>query len=321
MSVGRKHPWFPPEIEKLCFELAARASPAFAPTLSVVCQRVQAWVECIIYETLYVIPTVYRYRYDPAQVWEKHILPTFQSRPAEFFAANVRNLCIFPDVSITFRRVALSKCTSVRHLGLYEDKTLFNVHGIGSGSAFATSVTLSSLFTTKKALSEMISLGIELPNLSFLGLHGDKEQFMPSLDWLPELKTVELEFDRPSIDIVWENNAVEVLANTPQLQELWINIKPDSIGDVEESIDEDLIPSHVTVYIRNADVHENLVSEWRARIGGRCSYKHSVLDSDGQRPSKRVEYCACSCWDIEEELDDDPLGLEALRRALARPQS
>ncbi|KAG6839172.1 hypothetical protein C0991_005218, partial [Blastosporella zonata] len=263
------------------------------------------YVEAIIYESLYIIPADYRWRYDPAQAREARILPTLRSRSAEFFAANVRNLCICPDVTITFRRIALLKCTSVRHLGLYENKTLFAVHGTGSGSVLPTSFTLSSLFTTKKALLEMMNLGIQLPNLSFLGIHGDKEQEMPSLDWLPELKTVELEFDRPSVEIVWKRNAVEVLATTPQLQELWINIRPDSIDEVEECIDEHRIPSHVTVYFRNADVHEDYISEWRARIGGCCSYKYSSLDSGDPRPSRRVEYCACSCWDKDEESDDD----------------
>ncbi|KAG6823123.1 hypothetical protein H0H92_011310, partial [Tricholoma furcatifolium] len=254
-------------------------------------------------------------RYDPAQAREARILPTFHSRPAEFFAANVRNLCICADVSFAFRRIALLKCT-FRHLGLYD--YVSNLH---SGFAFATASTLSSLVTTKDALSQMMILRIRLPSLSFLGVHGDMmEPLMPSLDWLSELKTVELEFDNPLIDIVWENNAVQVLATTLQLQELWINIQPDrdSFSEVDTAIDADQIPDRVTVYIRNANVHEDFISEWRARIGGRFSYKHSSLGSDDSRPSKKVEYCARSCWDIDEE-DDDPFGFEELGEAIVLP--
>ncbi|KAG6808517.1 hypothetical protein H0H92_003858 [Tricholoma furcatifolium] len=243
-----------------------------------------------------------------APVTSSQTAPEHAVKPVNAFSKNVR--------------IALSKRTSVRHLGLYEDGMLLRVYSKGSGCALPTSFTLQSLFTNKQSLLEMTSAGIRLPNLSFLGIYGDGKRFTLSLDWLPALKTVELDLElgRPSIEDVWNLNAVEIFVKAPQLEELWINIQPDeSILDAEEVIQEFRVPKHIKLYLRNAQTHSYCAREWRERIKGRLAYKDSGI-SGNHHLSKRVVYCACSCWDLDEdEFRRDPLIMDTLKRVLAQP--
>ncbi|KAG6822531.1 hypothetical protein H0H92_013510, partial [Tricholoma furcatifolium] len=214
-----KPPSFPPEIENLIFVWTARSNPGFAPTLSVVCRRVQTWVEAVIYESLYIVhagtiddvPDAF----EPEQARDSHIFPTLLSRPAEFFAANVHNLCILPDVSCNLREVALLKCTSIRHLALFEEGEGHHIIDESGVLVGTSSTTVVSLNTTKNILEEMMDLKIELPNVTFLAIRCATcdEQIVPSLDWLPAVKAVQLYLQNP-YTTKWERDVTKVLAST-----------------------------------------------------------------------------------------------------------
>ncbi|KAG6808790.1 hypothetical protein H0H92_002880 [Tricholoma furcatifolium] len=236
-----KPPRFPPEIEHLIFVESARSKPGFAPTLSIVCKRVQTWVEAVIYESLYIVhsgnPDDIPDKFEPGQARDSRIFPTLLSRPAEFFAANVYNLCMLPDVSCTLREVALSKCTSVRHLAIFEDgesALILDKNWVLVGVSFTTVVSLN---TTKSTLREMMELEIKLPNVTFLAIRRsfDEEDVVPSLDWLPAVKTVEVYLRKPH-GAQWQADITKILATTPQLRELWLDLW-GIYHEVEEYVD------------------------------------------------------------------------------------
>ncbi|KAG6822609.1 hypothetical protein H0H92_013192, partial [Tricholoma furcatifolium] len=236
----------PPEIENLIFVWSARTSPGFAPTLSLVCKRVQTCVEAVIYESLYIVPAGgpedIPNAFQPEQARDSRIFPTLLSRPAEFFAANVHNLCILPEVSCSLREVALSKCTSIRHLAVFQyrkcDKIL-DQSGVLAGISFTTIVSLS---TTQNILEEMMELKIELPNVRFLAIRCSPydERILPPSHWLPEVKTVQLYLRRPR-GTKWERDITQILATTAQLQELWL-VLDTLYHEVENYVDRHDIP-------------------------------------------------------------------------------
>ncbi|KAG6807982.1 hypothetical protein H0H92_005825 [Tricholoma furcatifolium] len=319
---------FPPEIENLIFVWSARSKPGFAPTLSAVCKRVQTWVEAVIYESLYIVhagtiddvPDAF----EPEQARDSRIFPTLLSRPAEFFAANVYNLCILPDVSCTLREVALLKCTSIRHLALFEEGEghhIIDESGVLVGISFTTVVSLN---TTKNILEEMMDLKIELPNVAFLAIRcaAFDEQIVPSLDWLPAVKTVQLYLQKP-YEARWEKDVAKVLATTPQLQELWLDLWT-IYYEVETYVDRHGIPSGVTIYVRNVHAHYHYIWEWRARIAGYMTIPRESLDCDkgGTRRSKGIVDCECSCWDPDEyEEDGNPHDTSPSPESDSNPES
>ncbi|KAG6807797.1 hypothetical protein H0H92_006385 [Tricholoma furcatifolium] len=231
---------FPPEIEDLIFKMAAKLNPRHAPTLSIISKRIQKCVEHVIYESIYVSPDCFPAH--PENARPKRLSPTLSSRPAEFFETHVCNLYMYfsSDVPIDFGKAILSKCTSLKRLVLFQNSSSI----IGSGRLLESTYTLSWLYTDKSVLLEMVESEIELPNLSFLGLHHtDLFKDIPSLDCFPALKKVELDFyENPALPeyVTWKQDIETVLSTTAQLQllRLCAKVKYGCIEDVKEYIDE-----------------------------------------------------------------------------------
>ncbi|KAJ7060870.1 hypothetical protein C8F01DRAFT_1141121 [Mycena amicta] len=120
----------PVELERIVFEMAARADVGTALRLALVARRVQDWVEPIIYERVVVsrppeelkLVGVHRpmfYRRDTKAAKAPPILPfirTISHRPPAFFAGHVRilhvaNLTAFELVTV------LTSCTGVAEFG------------------------------------------------------------------------------------------------------------------------------------------------------------------------------------------------------------
>ncbi|KAF7364565.1 Zn(2)-C6 fungal-type domain-containing protein [Mycena venus] len=114
-------PILPPELEREIFELAA-AIPNYwteqhvgdmALILPQVCRRAQSWIEPLIYERISLPP--FNDRGDRILLF----LRTIDSRPASFFAANVKYLYFDQTVQLPVIQRVLRVCTGVVSLGCY----------------------------------------------------------------------------------------------------------------------------------------------------------------------------------------------------------
>ncbi|KAJ7502512.1 hypothetical protein B0H11DRAFT_1988849 [Mycena galericulata] len=97
----------PYELEREIFELTAYAHPKCAPQLALVARYVQTWIEAVIYETIVLGGRSNK----PDLFWR-----TFSSRPAAFFAKNVRALHLTTGVSYSSARKIITVCTNLSSL-------------------------------------------------------------------------------------------------------------------------------------------------------------------------------------------------------------
>ncbi|KAG6812516.1 hypothetical protein H0H92_002407 [Tricholoma furcatifolium] len=275
----------PVEIEELIFEWAAWMHRRYAPTLSIFSKYVQERVERIIYETLVIDVSGFP---SPAVAHASNIFSTLSSRPEKFFAMIVKNLFITDDVPLHVKEVAISKCTGVLHL-VYLDDPL-----TGGGRLISTSSVLSSLYISQNLIPEVLvpARGIEFPNLLLLGIFdmGPPEP-VPSLHWLPALKTVHVDIDRspalPRMEDQWKHDLSTILPTTPHLRVLWIDILlPDSATYVQQFINGLNINNDVEIGIRYAHHHWgmfNFMFRWWEIIWGHasdCKPSKNLLDSN-----------------------------------------
>ncbi|KAG6812531.1 hypothetical protein H0H92_002422 [Tricholoma furcatifolium] len=250
----------PLEIEDAIFELTARIYPTFAPTLSIVSKRVQERVE-----------EPPGYVHGPDMAYAKRILPTLESRPAEFFAKAVRNLFIAENVPLPIRELALSKCTGVRHLAILEhSEPIF-----GGKLMTSTPSVLSSLYVAQSILTEVATQGIEFPNVTFLGILFFPEERVPSLHWLPALRTVHISlqcFGADKTNDPWQWDLSTILSTTAQLETFWIDVHwyyAHKAKSVQNYIHEKDIGSHVEIRIRYCKHQLSpfaFLWRWRRRI-------------------------------------------------------
>ncbi|KAF8145359.1 hypothetical protein K438DRAFT_1991882 [Mycena galopus ATCC 62051] len=115
-------PILPPELEREIFELAA-AIPYYwtdqhvgdmALVLPQVCRRAQSWIEPLIYERIsFLADTSTK---DPTPLF----LRTIDTRPASFFAENVKYLYFDKSLSLHFIHRVLSVCVGVISLGCHQ---------------------------------------------------------------------------------------------------------------------------------------------------------------------------------------------------------
>ncbi|KAF7358712.1 Zn(2)-C6 fungal-type domain-containing protein [Mycena sanguinolenta] len=118
-------PILPPELEREIFELAA-AIPNYwtnqhvgdmALILPQVCRRAQSWIEPLIYERIALSkPTMDNYNFERRL---QLFLQTINTRPANFFAANVKYLYFGPSVQLPIIQHVLSVCTGVVSVGCH----------------------------------------------------------------------------------------------------------------------------------------------------------------------------------------------------------
>ncbi|KAJ7780132.1 hypothetical protein DFH07DRAFT_950185 [Mycena maculata] len=101
-------PILPPEIEREIFEITAQF-PRNAVQLVLVARRTQIWIERLIYETVTLS--------DP-EICDK-FLRTLESRPAQFFADNVKSLCVPGDIELFEAEKVLKACRGVVNLAVW----------------------------------------------------------------------------------------------------------------------------------------------------------------------------------------------------------
>ncbi|KAG6909808.1 hypothetical protein DXG01_015301 [Tephrocybe rancida] len=250
---------FPPEIEDTIFEWAARMNPRHAPILSITSKRIQACVERVIYESLLVSPCDSEH---PEFAKDDKIYSTLSSRPAEFFAVRVKNLFIAHDVPPDIKAITLSKCTAVQHLVLYQEHM-----EKGSGKMVTSASTLSSLYTSKPILFEMVECGIKLPNLLFLGVSPQVGPHIPPLDGMPMLRTVQMNLGkRPgNKPEPWYKDVKTVFSTTAQLKALWLDVHSVSLDNLVRHLEIQKIDTS-RIVIRDLDDRSDVFEEWRARI-------------------------------------------------------
>ncbi|KAF7371120.1 hypothetical protein MSAN_00747200 [Mycena sanguinolenta] len=104
-------PILPPEIEREIFEITAQF-PGNAVNLVLVARRTQIWIERLIYDTVIL---------SDEEICNK-FMRTLDSRPPQFFADNVRSLCVPGDVGALCTMRVLKACQGVVNLAIWLDK-------------------------------------------------------------------------------------------------------------------------------------------------------------------------------------------------------
>ncbi|RDB15905.1 hypothetical protein Hypma_003561 [Hypsizygus marmoreus] len=104
-------PIFPPELERYIFELAAGDDIGMALELTLVSKRLQLWMESIIYYTVTL---------SSINVCSL-FLRAVDSRPASFFATNVKSLCIPGDIPLKDAMRIITVCQGVVNLAYWID--------------------------------------------------------------------------------------------------------------------------------------------------------------------------------------------------------
>ncbi|KAJ6492238.1 hypothetical protein C8R45DRAFT_1137385 [Mycena sanguinolenta] len=159
-------PILPPELEREIFELTA-VTPNYwtkqhvddmTLILPQVCRRTQSWIEPLIYERIaFSKSTLVQDNFERRL---QLFLETMNTRPASFFAANVKYLYFGPSVQLPIIRRVLSVCTGVVSVGCHH-------------SHDSVSDSLAPLPLQRLLLSKFV-LPVELPpwttSLTHLGL-------------------------------------------------------------------------------------------------------------------------------------------------------
>ncbi|KAG6824678.1 hypothetical protein H0H92_006133 [Tricholoma furcatifolium] len=254
----------PPGIEDLIFEWAARLNPRHAPTLSVLSKRIQARVERVIYESLYIGPHISVGEFDNAK--QDRLYPTSCSRPVKFFATHVRNVYFPFAASSRVVESILPKCLGIRRLVLFR-------YDAGFGELIPSASTLSWLYVDKCSLREMVENGTVLPNLTFLGIHHLPPKVpLPSFESFPALETVELDIEHSaSVDDFlpkyqeMDHDIKRVLSTVARLRLFRLTLTLDlvSLEDARCYMAVLEIPPNVKVKYRNSDL-----SNYRKPGGG-----------------------------------------------------
>ncbi|KAJ7147652.1 hypothetical protein C8R43DRAFT_528213 [Mycena crocata] len=110
-------PILPPEIEREILEITAQF-PRNANNLALVARRAQIWIEPLIYQTVTL---------SDQSVCQK-FLRTLDSRPAQFFADNVKSLCVPGDIEPRAAQRVIKACQGVVNLAIWlplQDPPLF----------------------------------------------------------------------------------------------------------------------------------------------------------------------------------------------------
>ncbi|KAJ7230394.1 hypothetical protein GGX14DRAFT_410651 [Mycena pura] len=101
-------PVLPPELVCHIFEMTAQF-PRNAVNLVLVSRRTQIWIERLIYDTVTL---------SDRELCSK-FLRTLDSRPAQFFADNVKSLCIPGDIQLLEAKRVLAACQGVVNLAIW----------------------------------------------------------------------------------------------------------------------------------------------------------------------------------------------------------
>ncbi|KAG6844861.1 hypothetical protein H0H87_002984 [Tephrocybe sp. NHM501043] len=226
---------FPPEIEDRIFELASHAYPRCANHLAVISKRVQRLVELIIYETMVFATFEERFML-PGMTYAERFETVLRSRSSAFFTTHVRNVCITPSVGKDFVTLFLSKCTSIRHLAVWQRLDFSDIYIVDLITP--PSPTLLSFSTGRSTLLKLEATGYIFPSLTELHV-----SVLPvgtplvELGWLPALKIVNLRFgQQPFVDEKWWNDVLTVVSTVSQLQTLFVDVDSYCLEEVKARV-------------------------------------------------------------------------------------
>ncbi|KAJ6485535.1 hypothetical protein C8R45DRAFT_275506 [Mycena sanguinolenta] len=107
-EISEPQPILPPEIEREIFEITAQFR-GNAVNLVLVARRTQIWIEPLIYDTVIL---------SDEEICHK-FMRTLDSRPAQFFAENVKSLCVPADVDALCTVRVLKACQGVVNLAIW----------------------------------------------------------------------------------------------------------------------------------------------------------------------------------------------------------
>ncbi|KAJ7129887.1 hypothetical protein C8R43DRAFT_673963 [Mycena crocata] len=133
-------PALPPDLEREIFQTSALTRPSAIPILMLVAWRVKTWVEPLLYRTIVLHEKRERDDGGTEAISLPHphrqtILDLMQSRPAEVFAQNVRNLLLGPGDDAQ-NKLFLSACPNIQNLWISsacldsEDRLLPAIEGL-----------------------------------------------------------------------------------------------------------------------------------------------------------------------------------------------
>ncbi|KAJ7127249.1 hypothetical protein C8R43DRAFT_699744 [Mycena crocata] len=121
-----RSPVFPPELERVIFEITAQDRPLSIPALMLVGKRVKFWLEPLLYRTIVLA--------DPATVCEGYIAAKWQaftaviqSKPPPFFRDSVRHLLLSSSVPPEAAALILVACSGVEDLSIQTRFTIPNL--------------------------------------------------------------------------------------------------------------------------------------------------------------------------------------------------
>ncbi|KAJ7699102.1 hypothetical protein B0H16DRAFT_786499 [Mycena metata] len=111
---------FPPDLERLIFEVTALSRPVWIPTLMLVAWRVKNWVEPLLYRIVFIRPqirTLGPYGFPPLTT--ELLLRTIANKGPQFLSNAVQNINFDTFVlEITDLAIILDACTGLRNLVL-----------------------------------------------------------------------------------------------------------------------------------------------------------------------------------------------------------
>lgn len=164
----------PIELEQEILGLAARAYPTHATKLALVSKRAQISIEAIIYETV-----ILNFNLGTTKLF----LRTINSRPPEFFAKNVKKLCLTNILTFAQAQSIFAVCTGLTDLGCSVDVPLAS----GGLLSLIQTRTLERLSVKVEALwrnspPRRISSRELFPNLSHIDIV-NPPSFSIAIDW------------------------------------------------------------------------------------------------------------------------------------------
>ncbi|KAF8067982.1 hypothetical protein FPV67DRAFT_1167878 [Lyophyllum atratum] len=247
------------EIEDVIFEWATHMFPPDAASFSVVSKRLQRRVEAIMYETIVFISynEIFRLR---NMTYVERFEVALHSRPAEFFAAHVRNVCITNSVPKEIATLILSKCTGIRNLAIWQHRNPVKLDPVEAISPFAS--TLSSLSAGRYTLRRLAESGYVFPNLKFVavGIH-PLSMDLPTMEWLPALRTLRMRLgQQPFDDDMWTQDVKIVISTAPQLQALLLDVDQQCLDDVSVRVAEF---NDERIVVRDEYTQSDPIVEWK----------------------------------------------------------
>ncbi|KAJ7613623.1 hypothetical protein DFH06DRAFT_1242449 [Mycena polygramma] len=110
-------PVLPTDLEREIFEITAVRYPRSIPRLVLVAQRVKIWIEPMLYRTLSVVESAYRFQ--DTQTLRIEVDASLHSKPASFLRSHVRHVAL-SKIPTDMAASILSVCTEATSLAIFQ---------------------------------------------------------------------------------------------------------------------------------------------------------------------------------------------------------